>query len=124
MEFAQWMQWLIPILSAVLSGSGIWALLSARTTAKATQAAALAAAAPAQTQAVTADWSALMQYWQAEMSTMRSTSQGLEVRILFLEQQREDDLAHIDALEQHIWKSLPPPPPPRKLRRPPPDTGP
>lgn len=122
MEYAQWMQWLIPILCALLTGTGFWALLSARATAKATQAAAEAAAAPVQKQADTADWTALMSYWQAEMSAMRTTAQQLEVRILFLEQQREDDLAHIDALEQHIWKSLPPPPPPRRFRKP--DTAP
>ena len=123
MQFAEWMQWFIPLLSALLSGSGFWALATARTTAKATQAAAEAAAKPAEQQAVTADWTALMAYWQAEMTAMRTNASGLEVRIMFLEQQREDDLAHIDALEQHIWKALPPPPPPRRLRKPP-DTGP
>ena len=121
MEFAQWMQWIIPVLSALLSGSGVWALLSARTTARATQAAAAAAALPAQTQAVTADWSALMTYWQAEMLSMRTSASHLEVRVVFLEREREEDLAHIDALEQHIWSSLPPPPPPRRLRKTPPE---
>ena len=51
----EWMQWLVPILSALLSGSGVWALFAARATARATQAAAQAQAAPAAHQAVTAE---------------------------------------------------------------------
>lgn len=117
MEYQQWMQWLIPILCALLTGTGFWALLSARATAKATRDAAIAAAAPVQKQAETAEWSALMSYWQAEMSALRDTATKLDVRIHFLEQQREEDQVHIDALEQHIWKSLPPPPPPRRYRK-------
>lgn len=117
MEFAQWMQWLIPILCALLTGTGFWALLSARATARATQAAAEAAAIPAQKQADTADWTALMSYWQSEMTSLRDTASKLDVRILFLEAQREEDQQHIDNLEQHIWRALPPPPPPRKFRR-------
>jgi hypothetical protein len=112
----EWMQWLVPILSALLSGSGVWALFAARATARATQAAAQAQAAPAAHQAVTAEWNSLMTFWQSEMTSVRNNASKLEVRILFLEQQREDDLAYIEDLEQHIWKSLPPPPPVRKRR--------
>jgi hypothetical protein len=112
----EWMQWLIPLLSALLSGSGIWALFSARTTAKATQAAALAAAAPAAQQATTADWNSLMSFWQSEMAALRANAAQMEVRLLFLEEQREEDIRYIEDLEQHIWKSLPPPPPVRKRR--------
>ena len=93
MPFAEWMQWLIPILSAVLSGGGIWALLAARAAGRATERAAVAAglateraaaaaalateraaalaAAPVSQQANTADWSSLMSYWQAEMAALR-----------------------------------------------------
>lgn len=124
MDFAPWMQWFIPLLSALLSGSGFWALASARTTARATQAAAEAAAQPAAAAAATADWTALMTYWQAEMTTIRNTATSLEVRVLFLERQREEDLQYIAELEQHIWSSLPPPPPTRKRLKQPPDTAP
>jgi len=139
MEFQVWMQWLIPFLSAVLSGGGIWALLAARassrateraasTAAKATERAAAAAAnateraaeaaaAPAAAAAVSADWTSLMAYWQAEMTALRGDANRLEVRVMFLERQREEDLALINELEAHIWSELPPPPPSR--RRPP-----
>lgn len=141
LPFAELGGLVIPILCTILGAGGVWALLSARTAAKATERAAEsaarateraaeaaanateraaeAAAVPAMQTAATADWSALMQFWQAEMSAMRNNAQSLEVRVLFLEHQRDDDLAHIDLLEQHIWNALPPPPPPRKLRRPP-----
>ena len=108
------MQWLVPILSACLSGSGVWALFSARATAKATREAAAAAAAPAAQQAVTADWNSLMTFWQSEMTAVRDNASRLEVRLLFLEEQREDDIRYIEDLEQHIWKALPPPPPARR----------
>lgn len=125
MEWRSWMEWLIPILSAVLSGSGIWALLSARAAGKATERAAESAAratehaasltaGPPTIQANTADWSSLMGYWQAEMTELRGDANRLEVRVMFLEKQREEDLEHIAALEQHIWNELPPPPPTRK----------
>jgi hypothetical protein len=135
----------IPLLCTLLGGGGVWALLSARAAGRATERAAEAAAhateraaeaaanateraaalaaVPGVQSAATADWSALMNYWQSEMAALRSNAQSLEVRVLFLEHQREDDLAHIDALEQHIWAALPPPPPPRRLRKPP-DMGP
>ena len=131
-----WMQWLIPALSALLGGSGVWALLGARAAGKATERAAEAAAqateraaeaaanateraaslaaTPAVQSATTADWSALMSYWQAEMNTLRASTQALEIRVMFLEHRREEDLQHIEELEQHIWDQLPPPPPPRK----------
>jgi hypothetical protein len=64
-----------------------------------------------------------MTFWQAEMSALRSDSAKLEVRVLFLERQREEDLQHIADLEMHIWNQLPPPPPARR-RIPPPHTGP
>jgi hypothetical protein len=126
----------VPILCAILGAGGIWALLSARTSgrateraayaaaqateraadaaANATERAAYAAANPQVQSAVTADWSALMAYWQAEMAALRTNAAQLEVRVLFLERQREEDLQYIDALEQHIWNQLPPPPPPRR----------
>ncbi|HJW01366.1 MAG TPA: hypothetical protein VJ617_19930 [Arthrobacter sp.] len=136
MEWAEWMQWLIPAISALLGGSGVWALLGARAAGKATERAAEAAAqateraaeaaanateraaalasTPAVQSATTADWTALMSYWQAEMTAMRSNAAALEVRVLFLEHQREEDLRHIEVLEQHIWNELPPPPPTRR----------
>lgn len=148
LEIAEWMGglplaelggFIIPVLCAILGGGGIWALLGARTAARATERvaasaarateraaeaaanaterAAEAAAQPATQVAVTADWTSLMAYWQAEMAALRVASNSLEVRVLFLEHQREDDLAHIDDLEQHIWQQLPPPPPARRLRR-------
>lgn len=126
----------IPVLCTMLGGGGIWALFSSRASArateraayaaaqateraadaaaKATERAAEAAATPQVQTAVTADWTALMTYWQAELTAVRDKATSLEVRLLFLEHQREDDLAHIDALEQHIWKQLPPPPPLRR----------
>jgi hypothetical protein len=108
------MQWLVPILCAVFSGTGLWALLSARATARATREAAALSAAPAQAQAATADWSALMSYWQSEMAAVRDTASKLDVRIQFLEQEREDDQKYIADLEIHIWSQLPPPPPVRQ----------
>ena len=136
MPFAEWMQWLIPILSAVLSGGGIWALLAARAAGRATERAAVAAglateraaaaaalateraaalaAAPVSQQANTADWSSLMSYWQAEMAALRDASTRMEVRLSLFERQREEDLQHIEDLEQHIWAEKPPPPPPRR----------
>ena len=48
------------------------------------------------------------------MKALRETSTNLEVRVLFLERQREEDLQHIEDLEQHIWNQLPPPPPIRR----------
>jgi hypothetical protein len=141
LPFAELGGFIIPILCAILGGGGVWALLSARAAATATERAAEAAAkateraavaaahateraaeaaaTPQVHAAVTADWNALMGYWQSEMGALRQTSNQLEVRVLFLEHQREDDLLHIDALEQHIWNALPPPPPPRRLSRPP-----
>lgn len=124
-EFLPWMQWLIPALSALLTGGGLWAMLSARATARATERAALAAAhatetaaaiaaAPNVQQAATADWTSLMAYWQAEMATMREQATRMEVRLGVFEKQREEDLQHIDDLEQHIWSQKPPPPPPRR----------
>jgi len=117
MIWSEWMKWIIPLLSAVMAGGGLWTLLAARATSRATTAAAHAAAESANKQAATADWTALMSYWQTEMSALRDTAGKLDVRILFLEQQREEDQQHIDALEQHIWKALPPPPPPRIFRK-------
>lgn len=116
MPWADWMQWLVPFLSMVLGGTGLWTLLAARATARATRDAADATAAAANQAATTADWSGLMTYWQAEMTAIRTTGAQLEVRVLFLEKQREEDLAFIDALEEHIWRSLPPPPPARRRR--------
>jgi hypothetical protein len=114
MAWMQWMQWLIPILSAILSAGGVWTLLSARATARATEKAALAAAQPATQAAVTADWTSLMAYWQAEMTALRVAATKLDVRVEYLERLREADLSYIDDLEQHIWSGLPPPPPPRR----------
>ena len=136
MEFQTWMQWLIPVLSALLSGSGIWALLSARAAGKATERAAASAAAateraavaaanateraavaaahPATQEAATADWTSLMAYRQSELLALRNNTAKLEVRVLSLERQREEDMQYIEDLEVHIWKSLPPPPPPRR----------
>lgn len=114
MDFQPWMEWLVPALCALLGGSGFWALLSARATARATQAAAATAAQPAMQSANTADWSSLMSYWQSEMNALRETATRLEVRINLFEHQREEDLAHIEELYQHIWQHKPPPPPPRR----------
>lgn len=136
MEFLPWMQWLIPLLSAILGGGGIWALLAARAAGKATERAAIAAASateraavaaasateraaeaaagPAERAAVSADWTSLMGYWQQEMTALRADANRLEVRVMFLERQREDDLALITELEAHIWAELPPPPPSRR----------
>lgn len=125
MEFVPWMEWLIPLLSLLLGGTGLWAMLSARATARATvlaaqtaahatEKAAETAAGPAERAAVSADWSSLMGYWQQEMTALRSDANRLEVRVMFLERQREDDLALITELEAHIWAELPPPPPSRR----------
>lgn len=111
------MEWIIPILSVLLSGGGIWALFAARATARATTAAAKAAAEPAAMQATTADWNALMTFWQAELKSLRDSANRLDVRVLFLEHQREEDLDHIELLEAHIWAELPPPPPLRRSTR-------
>ena len=113
----EWMQWIIPILSALMAGGGVWTLLAAKATAKATREAALAAAAASNQQAATADWSGLMAYWQAEIKDLREDNKGLEVRLILLEERRDADLQHIADLENHIWQQLPPPPPIRRLPR-------
>lgn len=123
MAFMEWMKWLIPILSAVLTGSGLWALLAARATSRATVRAAEAAAAPAAITAQSADWAALMTFWQGEIASLRGEVSKLEVRVLFLDRQREEDLQHIEDLEQHIWSELPPPPPLRRRFRKPEEVG-
>lgn len=127
---------LIPILCALLGGSGLWAMLSARTSGKATERAAFAAAqateraaqaaasateraaalvaVPGHQQAVTADWTSLMAYWQAEMQALRDATNRLDVKVMDLERQRDWDLQYIEDLEIHIWKGLPPPPPIRR----------
>lgn len=117
MPWADWMQWLVPLLSVMLGGSGVWALLSARTTARATQTAAALAAAPAAQTAQTADWTSLMTFWQGELNTMRESHTQLQVKVEILALQREEDLQHIEDLETHIWNELPPPPPLRRRGR-------
>lgn len=107
----------LPILSLVFAGGGVWTLLAAKATAKASEKAAQLAAEAANKQAQTADWTGLMEYWQAEVKDLRQDNKKIEVRLLFLEQQREDDLQHIADLEHHIWQQLPPPPPMRRPSR-------
>jgi uncharacterized protein YgbK (DUF1537 family) len=117
MEFQSWMEWLIPVLSAVLGASGVWTLLAARATSRATRAAAEAAARPAAQQAVTADWAALMTFWQNELNVMRESHSQLQVKVEILAHQRAEDMAYIEQLELHIWEELPPPPPLRRRHR-------
>lgn len=117
MPWMDWMQWLVPALSALLGGSGVWALLGARATGRATREAAEAAARPAGQQAVTADWTSLMTFWQAELNVMRESHSQLQVKVEILAHQRDEDLQFIEDLEQHIWNELPPPPPLRRRTR-------
>ena len=107
----------LAILSLLFAGGGIWTFLAAKATAKATREAAQAAADAANRQAATADWSGLMAYWQSEIKALRDDNKELEVRLILLEERRENDLQHIDDLTQHIWQQLPPPPPLRRLPR-------
>lgn len=113
----EWLAILLPLISAVLAGGGLWTLLAARATSKATEAAANAAAESANKQAQTADWSGLMAYWQAEIKDLRKENNELAVRLTLLEERRDGDLQHIADLENHIWQQLPPPPPIRRLPR-------
>lgn len=115
---------ILSVMSVFFAGGGIWTLLSARASAKATREAAHAAAESSNQQAATADWTGLMAYWQAEMKAIREDNKNLEVRLLFLEQQRREDLDHIEALEHHIWQELPPPPPMRRRNIQPPNEAP
>lgn len=109
-------------ITVLFGAGGMWTLLAARATARANKEIAAAASASANQQATTADWAGLMAYWQAELSALRATGTQLEVRVQYLERQREDDLQHIEDLEQHIWAELPPPPPlRRRYRRAPPE---
>lgn len=117
MSWAEWMQWIIPLLSVVLAGGGVWTLLAARATARATEKAAQATAQAANQQAATADWTGLMGYWQAEIREIRNENNALVVRLTLLEERRDADLQHIADLENHIWQQLPPPPPIRRLPR-------
>ena len=119
MECQHWVQWLIPSRSAVLATGGVWTLLAARASSRATVKAAEAAAAPAAAAALSADWASLMGYWQQEMAALRTEHNKLEVRVLLLAQQREEDLQLITELEAHIWAELPPPPPTRRRPSPP-----
>ena len=113
----EWLIILLPMISTVLAGGGLWALLAARATSKATIAAANAAAESANRQASTADWSGLMAYWQAEIKELRNDNNAMVVRLTLLEERRDADLQHIADLENHIWQQLPPPPPIRRLPR-------
>lgn len=113
----EWLIILLPMISTVLAGGGLWALLAARATSKATIAAANAAAESANRQAQTADWSGLMAYWQAEIKELRNDNNAMVVRLTLLEERRDADLQHIADLENHIWQQLPPPPPIRRLPR-------
>ena len=113
----EWLIILLPMISTVLAGGGLWALLAARATSKATIAAANAAAESANRQAQTAHWTGLMAYWQAEIKDLRTENNGLAVRLTLLEERRDADLQHIADLENHIWQQLPPPPPIRRLPR-------
>ena len=117
MMWAEWMQWIIPLLSLLLAGGGLWTFLAARATSRATEKAAQATAAAANAQAATADWSGLMAYWQAEIKSLREENNAMVVRLTLLEERRDSDLQHIDDLTQHIWQQLPPPPPLRRLPR-------
>jgi hypothetical protein len=63
----------------------------------------------------------MMTFLQTELANVRAEATKVEVRVLFLEKQRELDLEHIDALEHHIWQQLPPPPPMRRRTYPPED---
>lgn len=117
MEWMQWMQWLVPILSAALGASGVWSLLAARATSRATRAAAEASARPAAQQALTADWTALMTFWQGELNSMRESHSQLQVKVEILALQRDEDRQYIEDLEHHIWEELPPPPPLRRRYR-------
>lgn len=96
----------LPLVALLLSGGGIWMLLAARATAKA-----------ANRQAGTADWSALMAYWQKEIGDLRADNREHEKRILGLEQTNLANERYIERLEDHIWNQLPPPPPPREDKR-------
>lgn len=118
------MEWIVPGLCALFSGTGLWAWFAARATARATIKAAETAAQPAAQSATTADWTALMTFWQGELTALRNNTSALEVRLLFLEQQRDDDLAYIEDLQQHIWEHLPPPPPLRRRTARPTDEAP
>ena len=113
----EWLIILLPMISTVLAGGGLWALLAAWATSKATIAAANAAAESANRQAQTADWSGLMAYWQAEIKELRNDNNAMVVRLTLLEERRDADLQHIADLENHIWQQLPPPPPMRRLPR-------
>ena len=117
MMWADWMQWIIPLLSVLLAGGGLWTFLAARATSRATEKAAQATAAAANAQAATADWTGLMTFWQAEIKELRTENNGLSVRLSLLEERRDMDLQHIADLENHIWQQLPPPPPIRRLPR-------
>lgn len=117
MPWVELMMWIIPLLSAVMAGGGLWTLLAARATSKATEAAAVAAAESANRLAATADWTGLMAYWQSEIKELRKENTDLDVRLQLLEERRESDLQQIADLENHIWQQLPPPPPIRRLPR-------
>lgn len=105
-------------VTVLFGAGGVWSFLAARATATANREAAQTAAAAANQQAATADWNGLMAYWQAELKALRDKDMQLEIQLRILERQREDDLDHIENLEQHIWKELPPPPPVRRRGRP------
>lgn len=109
---------ILAAMSVLFGAGGIWTLLAAKATARANRDVAEATAAAANQQAATADWTGLMAYWQVEMAALRTTGAQLEVRVLFLERQRDEDLAFIDALEEHIWRGMPPPPPTRRRTTP------
>jgi hypothetical protein len=104
-------------ITVLFGAGGIWMFLAAKATAAANKEIAAAAAAASNQAAATADWNALMTYWQTEMTSLRESHTGLAVRLKLLEHQREDDLAYIEQLEQHIWAELPPPPPLRRRHR-------
>jgi hypothetical protein len=104
-------------ITVLFGAGGIWMFLAAKATAAANKDIAAAAAASSNQAAATADWNALMSYWQTEMSSLRESHTALQVKVEILAHQREEDLAYIEQLEQHIWAELPPPPPLRRRYR-------
>lgn len=109
------------VLSSLLGGGGLAALITAWRARKLRQrgvdpdesvaVAQAASHADPQWESITS----LNRYWQKELATVRAE---YAQHRLVCEQQRQADADRIDELEEHIWERKPPPPPPRRKGNP------
>lgn len=115
-------------IAVIFGGAGLAAFYQAKKTADVGEAEVSVKARTA----ATADWEAVKNYWEEEISALReaareqATKHSSEIAALRSqieniqrrhEIEREADRAHIAELENHIWMGRPAPPPARRQPR-------